>query len=471
MALINGTANSDDLAGGAESDLILGFEGNDALDGGGGNDNLIGGEGNDILIGGVGNDALRGSSGDDKYVIGAGDAGDFIVEFLNNGIDTVFSSIDFTLPGDVEKLILQGSGNINGTGNPFKDDEIVGNTGNNILNGLSGNDRLEGGKGDDTYVVDSSSDIVVENVDSGIDTVQSSVSFFLTSAGTKAVENVTLTGIGNLASTGNALDNVITGNSGNNVINGSDGNDTLKTLGGNDSLFGGNGNDVMDGGSGIDSLFVSGSGSGINANLTLTNTSLNGEGTDSLAGIEIVQLTGGSADNIFDAKAATTFSKVTLSGGDGNDTLLGGGGVNVLAGGNGNDHLNGGGGNDSLLGGVGLDKFVYNTGAAFKASAVGIDVIQDFNITFDRIVLDKTTFTKISSNAGNGFSQANEFAVVTSDAAAASSAADIVYNSTKGSLFYNQNGTASGFGTGAQFATLGTNVHPILSVAAFQIQA
>ncbi|WP_017718627.1 hypothetical protein [Kamptonema formosum] len=57
---------------------------------------------------------------------------------------------------------------------------------------------------------------------------------------------------------------------------------------------------------------------------------------------------------------------------------------------------------------------------------------------------------------------------MTADAAAATSAADIVYNCASGKLFYNQNGTAAGFGTGTQFATLAGN--PALAGADFMIQ-
>ncbi|WP_051319648.1 MULTISPECIES: S8 family serine peptidase [Planktothrix] len=150
-----------------------------------------------------------------------------------------------------------------------------------------------------------------------------------------------------------------------------------------------------------------------------------------------------------------------INGLAGNDTL------NGLAG---NDTLSGDAGNDTLTGGLGADKFIYNTNAAFTTTAVGVDTITDFNISqTDQIVLDKTTFTSISSVAGTGFSVASEFAKVTSDALAATSAADIVYNTTTGGLFYNQNGTAAGLGTGAQFLTL-TN-KPALTATQFLIQA
>jgi Ca2+-binding RTX toxin-like protein len=129
----------------------------------------------------------------------------------------------------------------------------------------------------------------------------------------------------------------------------------------------------------------------------------------------------------------------------------------------------GGAGNDSLTGGAGADRFVYDTGAAFSSAAVGIDALADFVRTQgDKIILDRTAFTSITSAAGTGFSIAGEFATVTADAAAATSAADIVYNSASGKLFYNQNGTAAGFGTGAEFAALAGN--PALAGTDFMIQ-
>ncbi len=121
------------------------------------------------------------------------------------------------------------------------------------------------------------------------------------------------------------------------------------------------------------------------------------------------------------------------------------------------------------MGGNGRDALVYDTNAAFAASAIGLDTILDFNGAFDRIGLDKTTFTALSSGVGQGFGKASEFAVVGSVAAIATSSARIVYNSSSGGLFYNQNGSAAGLGTGAQFATLlGA---PTLSASNFYLQA
>jgi Ca2+-binding RTX toxin-like protein len=80
---------------------------------------------------------------------------------------------------------------------------------------------LEGGAGNDTYVVYSSTDQVVEKAGEGVDTVRSGLSWSLGSN----VENLTLTGTAAINGTGNSLANVITGNSASNVLTGGGGAD------------------------------------------------------------------------------------------------------------------------------------------------------------------------------------------------------------------------------------------------------
>ncbi len=189
--------------------------------------NGIGNGLDNVLVGNSATNQLTGGAGNDTYVVGAGDR---VIEAVNAGIDTVQSSVTHTLVANVENLTLVGTGAINGTGNIL----------NNILIGNSAANTLTGSAGDDTYVV-GAGDTVVEALNAGIDTVQSSVTWTL---GTN-VENVTLTGIGAINGTGNALANVLVGNAGNNVLAGGDGNDTLSGGKGNDALNGGTGNDVF----------------------------------------------------------------------------------------------------------------------------------------------------------------------------------------------------------------------------------
>jgi Ca2+-binding RTX toxin-like protein len=259
----NGAGFDDEIRGNNEKNILRGLGGNDRIFGLGGDDEILGGIGDDTLDGGIGDDTLDGGAGNDLMIGGVGNdtyivdsLGDVVTEQVNAGIDTVNSSVSYTLSAHVENLILTESENLNGAGNDLNN-TIIGNSGNNLLQGLGGNDSLEGGAGDDTldggvgndtmiggvgndtYIVDSLGDVVTELPNEGIDTVRASVSYALGAN----IENLILTGSENINGTGNELNNVITGNAGVNMLNGADGNDTL---------IGGQGRDRMMGGKGAD---------------------------------------------------------------------------------------------------------------------------------------------------------------------------------------------------------------------------
>ncbi|MBD2535526.1 calcium-binding protein [Nostoc flagelliforme FACHB-838] len=160
-------------------------------------------------------------------------------------------------------------------------------------------------------------------------------------------------------------------------------------------------------------------------------------------------------------------SNDVINGQGGNDKIDGLSGNDLLRGGAGDDTLIGGAGNDILVGGAGADKFLYNTNANFALSTVGVDTISDFNSSQgDKIILDKTTFNAITSTKGTGFSNANDFKITSN---AGTSTAKIVYDAVNGQLFYNQNGSVAGFGSGGLFATL--TGAPTLTASDFVLQA
>ena len=171
-----------------------------------------------------------------------------------------------TLNGDAGNNRLDGVGGgdtlngndgndwlIGGTGT----DTLNGGGGNDYLDGGSGNDAMAGGAGNDTYIVDSAGDTVTEAPDGGHDIVFASTTYTLSNVN---VEDLVLTGTGNIDGTGNAADNQLYGNAGNNNLSGADGNDYLAGGAGNDTLGGGGGNDFLSGGAGRD-VMTGGAGS------------------------------------------------------------------------------------------------------------------------------------------------------------------------------------------------------------------
>jgi hypothetical protein len=230
-----GTAGLDTLAGNAGRDVINGLGGIDIMNGAGGSDIYIIASSTHHKAaeiadtGASGTDEVRFSAAkSDTLKIFAGDTGIERVVIGTGTGATADSSGTLSLHIDASKavnaLTLIGNAGVN---------RLTGTVFNDTIDGCIGADRMTGGAGDDTYIVDNVKDAISEKaIGGGTDTAMASTGYTLA----MNVENLTLTGSANISGTGNMLNNAIIGNSGNNT------------------LFGGLGNDTLTGGAGADTF-------------------------------------------------------------------------------------------------------------------------------------------------------------------------------------------------------------------------
>jgi Ca2+-binding RTX toxin-like protein len=401
------------------------------------NESFYGYEGNDYIDGGLGADRMVGGLGHDTYVVD--NAGDLVVENANEGFDTVRVSFSYTIPLNVERLELTGTAAINATGSS-SDDRLYGNSSSNILWGLGGNDILNGGAGtdtmiggtgNDTYYVDNAGDVVVEYSGEGSDWVATSISYTLG----QNVEGANLIVAGDLDLTGNDLDNRLHGNGWANVLSGGLGNDTIYGENGDDDLFGGAGDDLLDGGWAIDAM------SGGTGNDTYlvdhANDVINeagGQGADEVRTSQSYALTAGADIEFFRTADDTGTSAINLTGNASSNIIIGNDGNNVIAGREGDDQLTGRAGQDSFLFDTPLD------------AANNVDLITDFNVADDTILLENAVFTGLTAGAALGAGQ------LVIGAAAQDANDRIVYDAATGNLLFDVDGT--GATAAVQFAQL-----------------
>ncbi|OYY58999.1 MAG: hypothetical protein B7Y50_11740 [Hydrogenophilales bacterium 28-61-11] len=388
-------ADGTQLTAGQMVALAGGYRG--LIEGTHGNDSLTGTSATDWIFGFAGNDILHG--GDDR--------------------DFIFSGVD-------DSILYGDAGN----------DALSGGIGNDWLDGGDGDDSMTGGMGDDVYIVESASDSIIENPDSGTDSVQSSVTYTLAAN----VESLTLTGTAAINGTGNELDNVLRGNSARNVLSGLDGNDTIYA-GDGDGAFGGEGNDTLISentnswtalsGEGGDDVLIGGAGSGGFFGGLGNDTITGGLGMNFIWGDDQAVAGGGNdtitGGNDYDFVIAGVGDDVVyglggddnLSGNQGNDTLYGGAGDDFILGGQGDDFLDGGTGADTMTGGAGNDTYVVDdlgdVVTETSTFATEIDSVQS-SITYTLGAnVENLTLTGTAAINGTGNGLAN---VVTGNGAA-----------------------------------------------------
>ena len=275
--VIIGTSKADNLLGGKGTDIIMGGAKNDFIWGGLGADTMTGGSGRDrfayhsLAEGGDHiTDFKVGASGDviDVSVLSARlgwDIGDFIasgyIRAQQFGFDTIIQANNgsgwttlATLDGvtaakfdmhNIQTLLsdsvlvgeedADGAIASNGVKSPAVN-EIKGTDGNEWFAAKDGAQTYIGSLGDDAYVFNHTSDIVVSEVKyGGIDTIYTTISVDLRQNAN--VENVRLNAEGKaINAIGNELANLITGNASANVISGGAGNDSIYGKGGSDTF-------------------------------------------------------------------------------------------------------------------------------------------------------------------------------------------------------------------------------------------
>jgi serralysin len=431
------------------------------------------------LDGGAGADALAGGLGNDTYVVDQ--SGDSVTEAAGGGTDTVISAVNWILGANLENLALAGSAALYATGNDLAN-QLTGNGLANVLNGRLGGDNMAGALGDDTYIVDNAGDTVTEAANAGTDTVQSSVTFTLGAN----VENLTLTGVGVINGTGNALANSLVGNGNSNRLDGG---------AGADSMVGGLGHDTYAVDHALDNVTeAANAGSdtvqsvvtftlGANVeNLTLAGTSaINGTGNalvnsltgngnsnrlDGGAGADtmngglghdtyVVDNAGDKAIEAANAGSDTVQSSVTFTLGANVENLVltgaaavngtGNALANAITGNGAANVLRGGAGHDLLRGGAGADSFQFDT----APGTANIDHIADFAPGSDRVLLENAVFAGLAA----GSLPASAFATGT---AATNASHRVLYDAATGALRFDSDG--AGGAAAVLFAILDT--HP-----------
>jgi endoglucanase len=305
---VYGNDGNDQLSIVGNQNQLAGGNGDDALTANGTNNSLHGDAGNDMLTVSGGANQLYGGSGNDSYSIDNG--GDVVIENASEGSDTVYATVHFRLPANVENLVLQGGADLQGYGNS-QSNAIYGNSGSNLIDGDAGADGMFGGPGNDVYYVDNAGDAAVENPGEGNDAVFSTAHFRLAAN----VETLVLQGSADLQGYGNSLGNLIYGNSGNNLLDGD---------AGVDAMFGGAGNDVYYVDNGGDAV-VENPGEGNDAVFSTTHLRL-------AANVEILVLQGSA-----DLQGYGNSLANAIHGNSGSNLIDGGAGADMMFGRTGND--------------------------------------------------------------------------------------------------------------------------------------
>jgi Ca2+-binding RTX toxin-like protein len=312
-----------------------------------------------------------------KLILALGGNGNDIID-----LSAVTANIGYEIEGGAGDDVLKAG---SGTGKA----KIVGDAGNDTIEGSGGDDNLFGGAGNDSIKGEGGKDwifgdgdhktMVVGNVITAAMKLQDGNDTLEGGAG-----NDIVIGFGGVDTVkGDAGDDVLLGDGGVLTVSGRDVTtsgikdtgkgkqgfgDTVEGGTGNDRMYGGLGNDVMDGGADDDAIFGEGGADNIlgGSHDDLIHGGTEGDTIDAGSGDDIVfaeagndLVHGGTGNDEIDGGTGAD----TLHGDAGADRILGRGDPDKIYGGADDDVLDGGGSNDLVLGGTGSDLLIAGYGS------------------------------------------------------------------------------------------------------------
>ncbi|MBU3694941.1 MAG: calcium-binding protein, partial [Rhodocyclaceae bacterium] len=296
---------NDVITGTSGTDSLGGYGGNDSINAGSGRDVVGGGVGNDTLLGVAGADTLSGDDGNDSLL--GGTEGDCLYGGNGNDVLSGDAGNDFLAGGAGRDMLLGGVGSDTLAGGEAFADRF----GLYIVTPSDSIDTLNGGAGDDTYVIDNAGLVVVDS--GGYDTGVVSINGFVaTGGGFAQIEKFLLYDDGRgRRFTANALNNVVIGGSAAETIDGGAGKDLLR---------GGAGADVLTGGADRDTfVFAAGDSGQATGFDTITDLAKGAAGTGDLIDYSAALTCGGNTTSATDSQASInqTTGVATFASGSG----------------------------------------------------------------------------------------------------------------------------------------------------------
>ena len=243
-----GGANADTIYGTEGRNEIRGMIGNDQIFTLGGVDTIRGRQGSDTIHGGEGNDTINGGLHGDT--IDGGPGADFTAYTGAPSAMTVNLATGTTSGGDGTDT-LSNIENVTGTG---RNDTLIGNDLQNLLDGGAGDDILRGGNNNDTLFGAGGNDSLDGEAGSDWAKYQGSPSAVTVdlAAGTATGGHGSDSLVSMEYIVGSNFNDTLSGTAGANLMNAGGGTDSMFGLAGRDKLDGQAGTDTADGGTEVD---------------------------------------------------------------------------------------------------------------------------------------------------------------------------------------------------------------------------